>query len=247
LNILIFDLETRPTEAYVWSAWKQNVAPNQVIEHGRVICWCAKWYGEKKTYFGAEWEPTVNGQDFIYRLAAMMDKADAILTYNGDKFDVPVLNTELMKRGLNPPAPSKSIDMYKVVKKNFRLFHGRMDSVAKALGVDGKLDTGGMQLWIDVMQGKKKARKDMEKYNRQDIIVLEDIYVKLRGWIKNHPATDHADGECPNCGGDNLQKRGFHHTKVSKFQRYQCTDCGSWHRGRENLNTKHNRKEIVTL
>lgn len=246
MKILCFDLETRPTEAYVWSAWKQNVAPNQVIEHGRVICWAAKWVGEKRTYFGSEWGPKVNGVDFIERLHELMMEADAILTYNGDKFDVPVLNTELMKRGLMPPPPNRSIDMYKVVKKNFRLFHGRMDSVAESLGLGGKLDTGGMQLWIDVMQGKKKAQKQMEKYNRQDIYVLEEIYMKLKGWIKNHPTNADNGAACPNCGGHHLQKRGTHRTKVSTFQRYQCQDCGSWSRERMADKTVE-KPEIVSL
>ena len=181
MKILCYDLETRPTTAYVWSAWKQNVAPIQVVEHGRVICWAAKWVGEKSTYFGAEWEPTLNDKDHIERLHALMDEADAVLTYNGDKFDQRVLNTELLKRGLFPCAPSKSIDMYKVVKKRFSTFHARMDSIAQLLGIEGKLDTGGMELWIDVMNGDPKAQKKMERYNRRDIKVLEEIYERLKG------------------------------------------------------------------
>ena len=53
--------------------------------------------------------------------------------------------------------------------------------------------------------------------------------------------------QCSNCGSDALQKRGFHRTKVSKFQRFQCTDCGSWHRGRDNLLDKHTRPEVIPL
>jgi hypothetical protein len=230
---------------YVWSAWKQNMAPSQVVEHGRVICWAAKWAGQKSVYFGAEWEPQLNGMHFIERLHAMMMEADCIMTYNGDKFDVPVFNTELMKLGLNPIPPNRSIDLYKVVKRNFRLFHARMDSVAQALGVAGKTETGGMSLWIDVMAGKKKAQKLMEKYNRQDIKVLEDIYDKLKGFIRNHPTNTDNGANCPTCGSHDLQKRGTHRTKVSVFQRYQCNGCGSWSRAR--IADKIEKPEIVSL
>lgn len=248
MKILCYDLETQPTLGYVWSAWQQNMLPGQIKEHGKVITWAAKWVGEKQVYFGADWEPDVNGKGFIERLHDLLMEADVILTYNGDKFDVRVLNTAILLAGLKPLPAHKSIDMFKVVKRRFALFHARMDSVASLLGLEGKTDTGGMQLWIDVMKGDKKAQKKMEKYNRQDIKVLEDIYEKLKGWIVNHPTGDDiVDGECPNCGSDSLQKRGFHRTKVSKFQRYQCNGCGSWHRSRTNLLTKHTKPDIVTL
>ena len=71
--------------------------------------------------------------------------------------------------------------MYKVVKKRFSTFHARMDSIAQLLGIEGKLDTGGMELWIDVMNGDPKAQKKMERYNRRDIKVLEEIYERLKG------------------------------------------------------------------
>jgi DNA polymerase elongation subunit (family B) len=242
-KILIYDLETQPTLAYVWQAWKENISPVQVVDHGKVICWAAKWHGEKQTYFGAEWEPTLNGKDFIDRLYDMMNEADALLTYNGDGFDQKVFNTELLKKRLPPAAPSKSIDMYKVVKKRFRLFHSRMQTVAEALNLAGKTDTGGFELWKGVMQGDLKARKKMEKYNRQDIKVLEDIYDELLPWVHNHPHFSN-DG-CSNCGSDNLQRRGFHKTKVSTYQRYQCQDCGAWGRERIADKTAHKPKVVA--
>lgn len=244
MKILIYDLETAPTMAYVWSAWKQNISPNQVVEHGRVICWAAKWLGEKQVHFGAEWKSDM----FIEDLADLMDEADAVITYNGDKFDQRVLNTALLIRGLKPLAPAKSIDMYKVVKKRFATFHGRMDSIAELLGIQGKLDTGGMELWIGVMNKDPKAQKKMERYNVRDIKVLEKIYEHLKGWISSHPTDTGSDtGKCPNCGSKDLQRRGYHVTKVSKFQRYQCTSCGSWHRGRASVLDKSNRPGVVSL
>lgn len=243
MKILCYDLETAPTMAYVWSAWKQNVAPVQVEQHGRVICWAAKWVGEKEVMFGAEW----SSDFFIEELADLMDEADAVLTYNGDKFDQRVFNTELLKRGLKPVAPSKSLDLYKVVKKRFATFHARMDSIADLLGIQGKLETGGFELWKGVMEGDPKAQKKMERYNRRDIKVLEKLYERLKGWIVNHPSNSDSGEQCSNCGSDSLQKRGFHRTKVSKFQRFQCTECGSWHRGRTNLLDKHSKPEVIPL
>lgn len=236
IRALIFDLETRPTEAYVWAAWKQNIQAVQVIEHGHVICWAAKWLGDpnSKTMFGSEWD---NAGGYIEELHALMEEADATITYNGNKFDAPVLRTEFARRGLKPTAPTKSIDLYQVVRRQFRLLHNRMDSVAAFLEIKGKTSTGGFQLWIDVINEIPKAQALMKKYNIQDIRVLEEIYHKLLPWIPNHPAIGHytEDGavhSCPNCGSIKLQKRGKHKTKASTFQRYQCNKCGTWSRSR---------------
>ena len=180
----------------------------------------------------------------------LLSEADVNVTYNGNKFDELVVNWEFAQRGLAPPAPSKSIDMYKVVKQNFRPLSARMDFVARELGLEGKLSTGGFELWAAVMEKDPEAQKLMEEYNIQDIYVLEELYQRLLPWVRNHPAFNHvgeADAHsCPSCGSTNLQRRGTHKTKVSTFQRYQCNDCGSWSRSR--LADRHaDKPEIVTL
>ena len=74
------------------------------------------------------------------------------------------------------------------------------------------------------------AWKVMEKYNKQDVLLLEKVYQRLLPWIgKAHPNRNLYDGKgCSVCGSHKLQKRGFAYTVTGTFQRYQCTDCGSW-------------------
>jgi len=252
MKILIYDLETRPTEAFVWQAWKQNIHAGAVIQQGHVICWAAKWLGDthSQTMFGAEWLD-VAGQDFIEDLHDLMESADAVITYNGNKFDEPVLRTEFARRGLAPAAPHKSIDLYQTVSSQFRLLHKSMDAVAEFLNLKGKQSTGGFQLWVDVVNQCPKAQKKMMKYNIQDIRVLEQIYYRLLPWIKNHPSigffTEDGDPHsCPNCESTDLQRRGTHRTKVSTFQRFQCNECGSWSRARVADKTA-TKPEVVTI
>ena len=247
MNILIYDIETAPTEAFVWKMWKENITPGQIINPGRPICWAAKWLGEREVFFASEWgEPDT----FVKSLHALMEEADAVCTYNGNNFDEPVMNAAFLKLGLAPPAPSKSIDLYQVVRKEFRLLSNRMDYVAEFLGEQGKLETGGFSLWRDVVLfGDPKARVTMEKYNKRDIKVLEKLYKRIRPWIKNHPSLGHFGGDahsCPTCGSKKLQRRGTHKTKVSTFQRFQCQSCGAWSRYRIAEKTEP-KPEIVTL
>src|SRR5690606_10806763 len=50
-RILTLDIETRPHEAYVWGLWKQNIGVTQLMERGHVMCFVAKWYGDKEVIF----------------------------------------------------------------------------------------------------------------------------------------------------------------------------------------------------
>ena len=247
MNILIWDIETKPTEAYVWRMWKENISPQQVITPGEMICWSAKWHGTDEVAFSSVWNQRPN--TMVKRLHNLLSEADVNVTYNGNKFDSPIVNAAFARLGLAPPAPSKSVDMYQIVRKEFKFLSNRMDFVAKALGLEGKIETGGFELWVSVMNKDPEAQKLMEEYNIKDILVLEQMYERLLPWIRNHPSHAHYgnDGHvCPNCGGSHVQRRGTHRTKVSTFQRYQCTDCGSWSRSRvADKNAK--KPEIVTL
>jgi uncharacterized protein YprB with RNaseH-like and TPR domain len=113
-KILILDIETRPAVAYVWRLFKENVGIGQVLEAGGVICFSAKWFGEKGFQFYADW--TVGHEEMIRAAHRLLSEADAVVTYNGDKFDLPKLRGEFLLANLLPPPPLTSIDIYKTVR-----------------------------------------------------------------------------------------------------------------------------------
>lgn len=102
--------------------------------------------------------------------------------------------------------------------------------MAKHLGVGSKVSHEGFSLWSKVLDGDPKAQATMKKYCIQDVALLPRVYAKLQPWIKTHPNValyNGVDG-CPNCGGQDLEKRGFRYTRIAKFQRFRCSDCGAW-------------------
>ena len=70
----------------------------------------------------------------------------------------------------------------------------------------------------------------------QDVILLEEVYLKLRPWMNNHPNLGVFDVEpepsCPKCGSTDLHWRGYATTQAGKFHRFQCQGCGGWGRSR---------------
>jgi DNA polymerase elongation subunit (family B) len=233
MKILLLDIETSPHSVYAWGLFKQNISLSQVKDTSRVLCSAYKWLGERKTNFTSEWTDGVDGM--LEKMYNVIEEADAIVTYNGNRFDLPTLNKEFLLTGYRPPAPYKSVDLYRTVKNKFRFASNKLDHVAQQLGLGSKTDHYGFQMWLDVMDGNKKAQKLMETYNKQDVVLLEKVYDIVLPWIANHPNRSHHSGSavCPNCGSKHLQHRGFTITAVGRQQRFQCQDCGKWSKASE--------------
>lgn len=160
----------------------------------------------------------------------LVNQADAVVTYNGDRFDLKILNQEFLLHGFDPPRPYKSIDLLKTMKKKFRGTSNKLDYWLKKLGLGEKVSHRGHQLWLDCMNGKASAFKEMEEYNIGDVVELEKLYNYVLPWIHNHPvigAYDHSTC-CPWCGSKSLRREGQRVTKTRSYQRFQCKDCGGW-------------------
>ncbi len=233
MKILTIDIETRPNLVWTWGLWQQNVSIGQIVEPSSVICFAAKWYGSKDVVFSRD----------ISDAWALLDSADAIITWNGDRFDLPHLNREFLDAGLGLPSPYASIDLLKTARRKFKFQSNKLDYVAGQLLGEHKTAHTGFKLWLDCMEEDPKAWKLMEKYNRQDVVLTERLYAKLRPWISSHPNSAlYGDGTldcCPKCNSTKIQKRGFSYTTVSRFQQYQCQNCGAWFRsGVKNLGAK---------
>lgn len=234
VKTLIIDIETSPNLAHVWSLWNNNVSLAQLQESSYMMCFAAKWYGKKGTFFARRYSDRPENTDMIDLAYELLTEADALITYNGNKFDIPILNQELLLAGYAPPAPFKSIDLCSAVKKTFRFPSNKLEYVSRALGLEGKTSHTGHQLWVDCLAEKREAWKLMKKYNIQDVLLLEPLYERLLPWLPTHPnmqlLSDDDDALCHRCGGQHIQMRGYVTLLTGKYQRFQCQECGAWGR-----------------
>jgi hypothetical protein len=230
MRVLLIDIETSPNLAHVWGLWNNNVSLNQLQESTQMICFAAKWLGEKGTQF---WSQHRDGRDGMVRAAwALFNQADVVMHYNGRSFDVKHLTREFIELGFVPPSPFKQIDLLLAVRKNFRFPSNKLQYVSTALGLEGKAKHEGHDLWVKCMAGDAAAWKRMERYNRQDVILLEQLYEKLLPWVPALP-NRHLYGDyvgCPTCGANDLRANGYAYTGVSKFRQFRCGACGSFYR-----------------
>jgi predicted PolB exonuclease-like 3'-5' exonuclease len=174
LKILLLDIESSPNVAHVWGIWQQNVGINQLMESSYVLCWAAKWLGEEEVMFDSV--HVSKPKKMLKKIHDLISEADAVIHYNGTKFDMPTLNKEFLLHDMNPPAPYKQIDLLKQVRSQFRFPSNKLDYVAQRLGLGSKTSHEGHELWVKCMAGDKDAWKRMEEYNIQDVVLLEKLY-----------------------------------------------------------------------
>lgn len=227
-KILILDIETKPITALVWGLFNQNVSLNQIVDSGGILCVGLKWLGEPKVYMYSTWEHGY--ETMVKEVHKYLEEANAIITYNGSRFDLPKLRGACAELGLAPPPPVSSIDVYTSVKK-LGLISNKLAFVGPFFKIGSKIKTGGMELWTEVMAGDKKAERRMEKYCAQDVRLLEVVYNRLLPYIVNHPNIGGGTGSCRVCTSTKLHRRGRRFTKLLSIARMQCQDCGSWNDG----------------
>ncbi len=228
-KILLLDIEWKPTLAYVWRPYDETIGPDQIVEHGGLLCVGFKWLGKVKTHVLSEWEH--GREEMLKGIHAALTEADAVVTYNGDKYDLKKLNGEFLLAGMGPPPPPTSIDVLKTVKK-MGYFMSRLAFVGPFLNLGRKLEHEGIRLWIKVIEGDENAQRRMARYCKQDVVLLEKLYLKIRPHIANHPHLGGANPrECSACGSHHLQSRGTRRTRHYRIQRLHCQNCGAWQQG----------------
>ena len=263
-KILIFDIETAPSLAYVWGMFKVFVQPSQLVQPGKILSYAGKWLGKDDIYFDSIKPDIPNSKalnvikkslnklldfkafDVLWNillfysasdkrlcesLYELFDEADIVVAHNGQAFDVHTMNAYWVKHGMVPPSPYKVVDTLKIAKKNFRFPRNKLESIAKFLDIGKKTEHEGFDLWVKCMAKDKDAWDKMEEYNIQDINLLEEVYIAIRSWDKNHPNVallyDNSDMRCTACGSHTLQMLTQQaYTAVSEFESFRCQNCG---------------------
>lgn len=251
-KILVFDIETAPILGYVWGLWDNNVALNQIHSDWYVLSWSAKWLDEKKVMYQDQRNaPSIeNDKKILSKIWALLDEADVVITQNGKHFDVKKLNARFVQHGFKPPSSYKHIDTFLLAKKHFGFTSNKLEYMTdKLCRKYKKLKTTkftGFELWKECLAGNQKAWKEMERYNKQDVLALEELYKKLIPWDSSVNFALFSEGEAPicSCGSTEFKKRGYFYTSVGKYQRYKCKKCGAETRERDNLFSKEKTKSL---
>jgi DNA polymerase elongation subunit (family B) len=255
-RILILDIETQRAIVETWTTYKPFITIDNVIVDSRILCFAAKWHGEEKVTFRSSWDEDAHYQVIPEQYEKMMraafellDEADVVITYNGDRFDNQWLQREFSRLGLGRPLPSKSIDLMKINKKWFK--KGQLSlkldwSVRKWLG-DKKVEHGASDLWHDIRYGtreeKRASKKLMREYNIHDTVLTGRLFNQWLPWASINVAlyeNEDEDGllHCTKCNSTNLTRVNKRKTtNAFQYHMFRCKDCGAPSSGKRSVGT----------
>ncbi len=258
-KVLVFDIETAPIIAHVWSLWENNVALNQVEADWHCLSWSAKWKDAPDTevmYMDQRSVAKVEDDTLLLEgIWELLDEADVVITQNGKSFDQKKLNARFIiqdiKKG-HPPSSFKHEDTKIIAQRHFAFTSNKLEYMTDKLCTKYKKlkhkKFPGHEMWTECLKGNQEAWKEMEEYNKHDVLALEELYNILAPWQGNSGVNfnlyhDDLDNVCK-CGSKEFIKNGFYYTATAKYQKHKCKGCGAETRDRENLLSKEKRDAL---
>jgi len=251
-KILILDIETSPIVAHVWGLWDQTVSLNQIKNDWHVLSWSAKWLNSKEIMYQDQ-RKAKNIEDdkqLLKGIWKLLDEADIIVTQNGKAFDQKRLNARFILNGMKPPSSYKHIDTKQLASRHFGFTSNKLEYLTDKLCTKHKKlkskKFSGFELWRQCLSGNIEAWDEMERYNKRDVLSLEELYKKLIPWDNSINMAIYNDDviDICSCGSKTFKKNGFSYTSIGKFQRYSCSDCGAESRATKNEFSKQKKESL---
>jgi uncharacterized protein YprB with RNaseH-like and TPR domain len=235
----VLDIETSAMEALVFERRDVNIGLDNIIKDWQIIAWSFKWLGEKKVYY---YDTRSNPERYILEeLWVLLDRADIIITQNGQSFDSRRINTRFIHYGMKPPSPYRHLDTYRIAKKVGDFTSNSLEYLSDKLCTKyKKLKHGkfpGIELWDECRKENIEAWNEMKKYNIRDTLVTEELYLKLRAWAPETCPKPHQDKDAPELHCDtcdywgHMTKWGFYRTNKGIWARFACPHCGAFRKG----------------
>lgn len=252
-KILFLDIETAPIEAHVWQLFDQNVGLNQIVKDWSILSWAAKWQGKSRIHY-ADVRKQKNLRDdskILKPIWELMDEADIIVGQNSKRFDVKKLNARFILNGMQPPSTYRQLDTMVMAKKHFSFTSNKLEYMSDKLCTKFKKlkhkEFGGHEMWAECLKGNKKAWLEMEKYNKHDVLALEELYDKLIVFDNtiNFNVYHKMHGPICTCGNENIIKKGRQYTNGGSYDRFKCTNCGKNFQDKYNQLSPKKRREML--
>lgn len=210
---------------------------NFSADAGFIMVISYKWLGENKIYTITRNNPSkwsrklFDDKEICRQFQKVFEQADMHVTWNGTRFDLPFLQTRMLKHklGFLPPVPHE--DGLRTARRSLKMRRS-LENIGKFFELSTEKEEMNLaKVWMPSAMGDPTALKQVIKRCESDVKLLEEAYLLLRPLSKVHPNVgliDDFPNGCPKCKSKRLQRRG----KISALRhfrwRYQCADCGGW-------------------
>jgi len=192
-RVLIVDIETRSLEVKTFGLRDQNISLSQVISDGGILCWSAKWLGEKEVFY-KDFKGVKNKEkELLKPLWKLMDEADIVIGQNSKAFDVKIIVGKFFEHNMGLPSSFRQLDTLCISRKIAKFMSHKLEYMSSKFCKIRKLlhnKFPGFTLWHECEIGNKAAWKVMEQYNKNDVLATEELFVRLSEYDRTETTTD---------------------------------------------------------
>lgn len=248
-KILFIDIELAPLIAHLWSMWQEGVGLNQIQSDWYILSFCAKWAGSDEIIYHDQRE-AVNKEDdsiLLEKLWDLLNEAHVVIGHNAKRFDVKKINARLIMNGFPKPSHYRVIDTMLIAKANFAMTSNKLEYLTDKLCTTKKSKHNkfpGHSLWTECLKNNPEAWQEMEEYNIDDVLSLEELYNVLSSWDNRLPNFDVFVDDVLDMS--EWEKDGFYYSNFGKFQLYRNKRTGVQRRSRKNLLSKEKREQLLS-
>lgn len=156
-------------------------------DFGIVLCACVKPDGKPPIIFRGDklvegWK-TKRSDDskLVKAIADELEKYEVWVAHNGRRFDIPFLNTRLLRGGHKPlNIPKVLVDPVELARNKMRMTYNGLDQLAQMLGVNSKTIVEPDKWLAATLDGNVQALNYIVEHCKQDVVTLELVTDKLK-------------------------------------------------------------------
>lgn len=249
VRTLVLDIEISPHLSYTYDTYEADVV--SMVRPQFILSYAYKDLGDTKVHVVALPDFTdhyrkkpYSDELLVKKLWELLDDEEVglIIGHNIRAFDMKKINARFAYWGLTAPTHYNMLDTLTLARGQFGFPGNSLSKLADFLGVPQPKLHFGIEQWIECIEGDEKTWRKEKIYNKRDIQVTEQVYYRLRSFMKNHPHLypDEYELACHSCNSTNLAEKGYRYLQTGgKRKRYKCKDCGvmTCERKSENLTT----------
>jgi len=126
-----------------------------------------------------------NDQKVVREAKEHLQQYNCWVTYYGKGFDIPMLNTRLLKWKQYPIEPRHHIDLYYTLKSHILTGRRSQAHLLEWLETPQQKMTVSAEVWNKILYNTEKEMKTMIERCESDVCGLEDLYKETRHLIRD--------------------------------------------------------------
>ena len=128
---LFWDLESSLLEGYFFRIWQENIPMRRIKKQSHLLSASFSYNNDVVQGYRLTPEQVKTGDDFdvVRKMVEAINNCDLMVTFNGKRFDVKLLNTRALFWGLPPVKSPKHIDLFEQSKRVFKFPSNSMQTL----------------------------------------------------------------------------------------------------------------------